>query len=309
VALAFGGVSVLRDLATTAGRFDLGAAAEFPRLSEVAVDGSVLAFTAATGLITGILFGLAPALRLSRADAGEHPCEETGATVSGYSRPSLRTVLLVADVAAALVLPVGGTLLIRTFANLMNVDPGYSASNVLTFQVSLPLVRYPDDRLKTFAEGLVEQLRAIPGIQIVQAPGYVVLANEMNHNARIVPLDDRPYRPMRRWVGESRGQWEGKTLVVETRNFLRETSFDNGRTSPSLRLIERFTRADADTLIYEFTVDDPTVYTKPWTAQVTMTRNDQLMYEYACHEGNVGLVNILTGARAKEKENVAARNR
>jgi hypothetical protein len=144
-------------------------------------------------------------------------------------------------------------------------------------------------------------------VQIVQAPGHVVLVNEMNHNARIVPLDDRPYRPMRRWVGESRGRWEGKTLVVETKSFLRETSFNNGRTSPNLHLIERFTRHDADTLIYEFTVNDPAVYTKPWTAQVTMTRNDQQIYEYACHEGNVGLVNILAGARAKEKENVAAR--
>jgi hypothetical protein len=144
-------------------------------------------------------------------------------------------------------------------------------------------------------------------VQILQAPGYVVLVNEMNHNARIVPLDGRPFVGVRRWVGESRARWEGETLVVETKNFLRETSFNRGRTTKNLHLVERFTRVDRDTLVYEFTVNDPTVWTRPWTAQVTMTRSDQHIYEYACHEGNVGLVNILAGARAKEKENVAAR--
>jgi hypothetical protein len=136
--------------------------------------------------------------------------------------------------------------------------------------------------------------------QIVQAPGYVVIANEMNHNARIVPLDGRPHGAVRRWVGESRGRWEGETLVVETKNFLRETSFQRGRGTKNLHLIERFTRVDPDTLVYEFTVNDPSVWTKPWTTQVTMTKSDQHMYEYACHEGNVGLVNILAGARAHE---------
>jgi hypothetical protein len=144
-------------------------------------------------------------------------------------------------------------------------------------------------------------------VQIVQVPGYVVLVNEMNHNARIVPLDGRPFVGVRRWVGESRGRWQGETLVVETKHFLRETSFNRGRTTKSLHLIERFTRVDPDTLLYEFTVDDPTVWTRPWTAQVTMTKSDQHIYEYACHEGNVGLVNILAGARAKEKDNVAAK--
>jgi hypothetical protein len=139
-------------------------------------------------------------------------------------------------------------------------------------------------------------------VQIVQAPGYVVLVNEMNHNTRFVPLDGRPHGSARRWVGVSRGRWEGDTLVVETKNFLRETAFDRGRTDSNLRLIERFKRAESGTLVYDFTVDDPSVYTRPWTAQMTMSKSDEGMYEYACHEGNVGLVNILSGARAKEKE-------
>jgi hypothetical protein len=133
-------------------------------------------------------------------------------------------------------------------------------------------------------------------VQIFQAPGYVALLNEMNHNARIVPLDGRPHGKIRQWVGDSRGRWEGDTLVVETRNFLRETMFTNS--SANLRLVERFTRRDANTLTYEFTVEDPTTWTRPWTAQIPMTKAE-VMYEYACHEGNYGLTNILSGARAK----------
>ena len=109
-------------------------------------------------------------------------------------------------------------------------------------------------------------------VQFVQAPGYVVIVNEMIHNPRFVPLDGRPRGSVRRWVGESRGRWEGEMLVVETTNFLGETAFAGGMTSANLRLIERFTRVEPDTLVYEFTIDDPTVYTRPWTAQMTMTR-------------------------------------
>jgi hypothetical protein len=135
-------------------------------------------------------------------------------------------------------------------------------------------------------------------VQILQAPGYVALVNEMVHNARIVPLDGRPHGKIRQWVGDSRGRWEGDTLVVDTRNFLRETMF-SGSTA-NLHLVERFTRVDADTLMYEFTVNDPTTWTRPWTAQIPMTKAE-VMYEYACHEGNYGLTNILAGARAQEK--------
>jgi len=136
-------------------------------------------------------------------------------------------------------------------------------------------------------------------VQIVQAPGYVVLMNEMVHNARIVPLDGRPQGSLRQWVGTSRGHWDGDTLVVETKNFSRETALRGS--SPNLRLTERFTRADANTLLYEFTVDDPTTWTRPWTARVPMQRTDDQIFEYACHEANYGMTNLLQGARFIEK--------
>ena len=137
-------------------------------------------------------------------------------------------------------------------------------------------------------------------VQLFQTRDHVVILNEMIHNARIVPLDGRPHGNIRQWVGESRGRWEGDTLVVDTRNFRRETSFQRGRTTSNLHLIERFTRVDEDTLRYEFTVNDPTVWTKPWTAQIDMAKNSEPMYEYACHEGNYGMYNMLAGARADE---------
>ena len=137
-------------------------------------------------------------------------------------------------------------------------------------------------------------------VQLFQTPDHVVLLNEMNHNVRIVPLDGRAHVDLRQWTGDARGHWEGDTLVVETNRFLRETSFRSGQTDTHLRLIERFTRVSAQTLMYEATIDDPTVWSRPWTYQVPMQRNDQPVYEYACHEGNYGLYNILAGARAEE---------
>lgn len=138
-------------------------------------------------------------------------------------------------------------------------------------------------------------------VQIFQSPQYVVIHNEMIHNARIVPMDGRPHGHIRQWVGDSRGRWEGETLVIETKNFLRETAFVGGRTTAGLHLTERFTRVDADTLLYEFTVEDPNVWTRPWTAQLPMVKSEEAMYEYACHEGNYALPAILAGARAKER--------
>ena len=137
-------------------------------------------------------------------------------------------------------------------------------------------------------------------VQIFQTPDHVVLLNEMNHNARIVPLDGRPAIDLPQWTGDSRGHWEGDTLVVETGNFLRETSFRAGSTDANLRLTERFTRVSPGVLMYEATIDDPTVWSRPWTYEVPMTWNDQPVYEYACHEGNYGLYNILAGARVSE---------
>jgi hypothetical protein len=119
---------------------------------------------------------------------------------------------------------------------------------------------------------------------------------------RIIPLDGRPHLPQsaRQWVGDSRGRWEGSTLIVETTNFSEQRLF-LGLSAENLRVVERFRRGNADTLDYQFTVDDPTRWTKPWTAVVPIERTDGLLYEFACHEGNYGLRNILSIARAQEK--------
>jgi hypothetical protein len=135
--------------------------------------------------------------------------------------------------------------------------------------------------------------------QLFQTPQYVVILNEMVHDARIVPLDGRPHGHIRQWKGDSRGHWEGNTLVVDTINFKRETSLPNS--SANVHLVERFTRTDANTLLYEFTVEDPTMWTRPWTAVVPMRMSEDLVYEYACHEGNYAMASILAGARAAEK--------
>jgi hypothetical protein len=138
-------------------------------------------------------------------------------------------------------------------------------------------------------------------LQVLQAPGFVVLFTEMIHDARVIPMDGRPHTgsPLRRWMGESRGRWEGDTLVVDTTNFTDKTNFRGS--GANLHLVERFTRLDADTLEYRFTVDDPTTWTRPWTVAYPMIRTEGPIYEYACHEGNYGLRNILSGARAEER--------
>ena len=137
-------------------------------------------------------------------------------------------------------------------------------------------------------------------VQIVQQPNYVALLNEMIHNVRIIPLDGRPRVGVPQWAGESRGHWESDTLVIETTNFHQNTSLRGS--SPKMRLVERLRRVDADSLLYEFTVDDPTTWTKPWTAQVPMVKTEGLIYEYACHEANYAMFGILSGARAVEKK-------
>jgi hypothetical protein len=149
-------------------------------------------------------------------------------------------------------------------------------------------------------------------VELLQRRDYVVILTEMVHDARIVPMDGRPHLPssVRQWSGDSRGRWEGDTLVVDTTNF---TPKGTGTislpvtTDENLHLVERFTLADADTLMYEFTVSDPTTWTKPWTAVVHMKRNPARIYEYACHEGNYGMEGILKGARADEKKSAAGK--
>jgi hypothetical protein len=137
--------------------------------------------------------------------------------------------------------------------------------------------------------------------QILQIPGDVVILVEMIHNVRVIPLDGRPHLApnIRQWLGDSRGHWEGHTLVVDTTNFSDKTPFRGS--DRNLHLVELFTRIDPDTILYRFTVDDPTAFIKTWSGEVTMTKTPGPIYEYACHEGNYGMTNILSGARAEEK--------
>ena len=141
-------------------------------------------------------------------------------------------------------------------------------------------------------------------LQVFQTEDHVVLLNEMVHSSRVIPLDGRPRLDdgLRQWMGDSRGRWEGDTLVVETTNFLRETSFRGGVTTADLHLVERFTRVSEGTLMYQVTVNDPNAWDRPWSYQIPMVKNDQPLFEYACHEGNYGLYNILAGAVVQEIE-------
>jgi hypothetical protein len=139
-------------------------------------------------------------------------------------------------------------------------------------------------------------------LQIVQTRDYVVIANEMIHDVRIVPLDGRPHLPaaIRRWQGDPRGHWDGDTLVIETTNFGDRTSVRGS--DVQLRLVERFRKVDAKTLDYQVTVDDASVFSRPWTVSLPMTAADGPIYEYACHEANYAMTGILRGARAQEHE-------
>jgi hypothetical protein len=152
------------------------------------------------------------------------------------------------------------------------------------------------------------------GYQIIQTPGYVVILAEMIHEARVIPLDGRPHEPssVQSWTGDSRGHWEGTTLVVDTTNFNDKgwltTYASSGRIrgvphSDALHLVERFTLVDQDTIIYQMTIDDPSAFTKPWTVSLPFSRDEHYqLFEYACHEGNQAIGNILRGARRVERE-------
>ena len=144
-------------------------------------------------------------------------------------------------------------------------------------------------------------------IQIVQSPGYVAILQEMIHEVRIIPVDGRPHaeKNIRQWLGDSVGHWEGDTLVVDTTNYPDTIVFNAINccrgAGANLHVIERFKRLDADTIDYQYTVDDPTTFTKSWTVAIPMSKTDEPIYEYACHEGNYGMKNLLSGARAMEK--------
>ena len=140
-------------------------------------------------------------------------------------------------------------------------------------------------------------------VQIFQTPDEVVLLTEMVHTVRVIPIDDA--RPaihddrLAQWSGVSRGYWDGDTLVVETTNFDEERNWRG--TSATMRLVERFTRVDEETLEYEYTVNDPLTWVRPWTVNLPMVKNDLPLFEYACHEGNYSMETMLTGARADEE--------
>jgi hypothetical protein len=139
--------------------------------------------------------------------------------------------------------------------------------------------------------------------QIVQTPDHVMILTEMVHDVRVIRIGgEHPSPATRFWKGDSVGRWEGDTLVVETTNFSDKTRFRGS--DVHLRVTERFTRIDAHTLLYRFTVDDPTTWTKPWTGEYTWNATDDSVYEYACHEGNYALPGILAGARLGERRAV-----
>jgi hypothetical protein len=140
-------------------------------------------------------------------------------------------------------------------------------------------------------------------VRITQAPGYVALVHEMVHETRIVPLDGAPFGNVRSYSGESRGHWEGDTLVVETRNFNGKAPFRGAGTN--LKVVERYTRTAPDKVEFKVTFEDDTQWTQPWTAAYTMNTAEGELYEYACHEGNYGLRNILENARDEERKAAA----
>jgi hypothetical protein len=146
-------------------------------------------------------------------------------------------------------------------------------------------------------------------VMLLQVPGMVVLHNEMVHEVRVIPLDERDRLPesIRQLRGESRGHWDGQTLVVETTNYTDRTNYMGS--GDKMRLIERFTRIDDATLLYEYTVEDPESFEQPWTVALPMTSTDGPMFEFACHEGNYGLTNILSAARAEERHEASNSSR
>ena len=147
-------------------------------------------------------------------------------------------------------------------------------------------------------------------VQIFQSPGYVTLVMQSNNDVRIIPLDGRPHlsQKVRHWFGDSRGRWEGNTLVVETTNFKdrRPAVIFQGAT-PALQIVEKFTRIAPNTLRYEYTMTDPNTWTRPWSVDSEMPRVEpNLIYEFACHEQNYGVINVVTGTQIREREAIAA---
>jgi len=142
--------------------------------------------------------------------------------------------------------------------------------------------------------------------QIFQNAGTVAIFSEMIHDFRMVPINGGPHLPpgVRQWLGDARGHWEGSTLVVDTTNFTAQNPIHGS--DENMHLVERFKRVRPDMILYRFTVEDPTAFTQPWSAEVPLTSAKGPIYEYACHEGNYGMAGLLSGARAEEKKAVEA---
>jgi hypothetical protein len=158
-----------------------------------------------------------------------------------------------------------------------------------------------------------ESVPMLPGgynnnLQIIQGKGYVAIFHEMNHAVRVIPTDGHSHLPanIQQWKGDSRGHWEGNTLVVDVTNFTGRNPFRGS--GEKLHVVERFTRVDDDTILYRFTVEDPDTWDQPWTAEIAMVKDKGPIYEFACHEGNFGLENTLRGARVAEEEAAAKKS-
>ena len=211
-----------------------------------------------------------------------------------------------------------GTTVIETRRTSLVIDPPNGRLPALTEEgqarADIPLgsfnVEYPETYtdLSTY-DRCIQGFNAGPpitpaaynqNVQIFQTPGHMVMLTEMVHTVRVIPLDGQPHLDGRvqQWSGDSRGRWEGDTLVVETRNFAEKRAWRGS--SDRMTLVERFRRLDDDTLEYEYTVTDPGTWTAPWTVNLPMAKSDLPLFEYACHEGNYSMVNILGGARALE---------
>jgi len=167
-------------------------------------------------------------------------------------------------------------------------------------QANGPEDRSLEERCLTFTNVPIRILPYNNNVHIFQTPDTVAILSEMMHEVRVIPLDrPPPNTSIPQWLGNSRGRWEGETLVIETTGFDKRATFEGS--GPTLRLIERLTRVDVDTLRYQYTVDDAESFTRPWTVDLPMKRSDAPLFEYACHEGNRGIVNILSFARAEEQ--------
>ncbi len=211
-----------------------------------------------------------------------------------------------------------GTKVVRTLRTSMVIDPPDGRIPALTPQ-ALKAVEARREKMGRPAETahdrpLAEQCLQFPtsgppmtpyvynnNFRIVQTRSSVAINIELLHDVRVIPLDGRPHLDsnVRLWFGDSIGHWDGNTLVVDTTNFTNKTSFRGS--DENLHVIERFTRMDPETIVYRFTIDDPTAFSKPWTAELTMVKTPGPIYEYACHEGNYGMMNLLKGARADER--------